>query len=483
MPSSLDSAESRLFFVCAAFVVAILLFAPLIFGGNRPLPQMVIELASLVLFALLLFCKSALSTLPRSLLVLAFAALALSLLQLIPVPNSLWEALPGRAFYADALSIALPEKGTEVFRQISLTPAASELGIYALLPALVVMLAIGKLPSRYVLYCLYAFLFIAFFQAAFALIQSATGVPGVGTYANRNHLAGMLVMALPLALGLMSSKIGRSFGRSRVSGGLRGMVGYISNVPGMNAVMLFAMCSILISLGIIFSRSRTGIAMMMLGLFLSALLFGRLMGKKKSIQLSGLILIVVTTLAIEIGLAPVVSRFGLDTAVDDARWSIFSHAYEGLLNFFPLGSGIGSFPEVFRRFQPDSISGFVNHAHNGYLEYVFEGGVFALGIIVSFIVIYIIRWVVILREEREDILYYVQIGAGISVLLLGFHEIFDFNMYIPANNLYFAFVVAIFFSQIKIESKPKVKRIKSHEDETPKLKLGVLDSKTNPFLE
>jgi len=461
-----------------------LMFSPLIWGGNRPLPQMVIELAALALFVLLLFNASTPSSLPRPLLVLAFAALALPLLHLIPVPISLWEALSGRAFYADALGKVLPEQSVEVFRQISLFPAATELGFYALLPALALLLTIGGLPIQYVLYCVYAFLLIAFVQASLALVQSATGVSGAGTYANRNHLAGMLAMALPIALGLMSSRIGKLrtyISRSPSSNGLRWIVARVSSMPGMNSVMLLAMCSILISLGIIFSRSRTGIAMMMLGIFLSALLFGRLMGERKSIQLSGLIVIVVTTLAIEIGLAPVVSRFGMDSTADDARWSIFAQVYEGIKSFFPLGSGIGSFPELFRRFQPESISGFVNHAHNGYLEYVFEGGVFALGIIVIFLVIYLARWIVIMREEREDTFHYVQIGAGISVLLLGVHEVLDFNMHIPANNLYFAFVVAIFFYLPKVENQPKKKRIKPCDNDTPMLQLRVLETKTNPF--
>jgi len=483
---SLDSSESRFFYVCTAIVIAMLVFSPLVFGGNRPFPQMVLELTALALFALLLFCVSTLSSLPRSLLVLAFAALVLPLLQLMPVPAALWEALPGREFYAEALNKVLLGESVEGFRQISFMPTATELGFYALLPALAIMLTIGRLPTRYVLYCVYAFLLIAFAQAALALVQSATGAPGAGTYANRNHLAGMLVMAMPLALGLLSSKIGKSrphAGRERTSAGIRGMVARISNVPGMNVVMLLLMTSVLFALGIIFSRSRTGIAVMMLGLFLSALLFGRLMGERKSIQISGVILIVVTTLAVEIGLAPVVSRFGLDSAVDDARWSIFAQAYEGLTTFFPLGSGIGSFPDLFRRFQPETVSGFVNHAHNGYLEYIFEGGIFALVIIASFVLIYILRWIVILRDEREGEFYYVQIGAGVSVLMLGLHELLDFNLHIPANNLYFAFIVAIFFYMPKMTAviTSGVERVKPREMNAPKLQISVLESKNNPF--
>lgn len=480
---SLDSNESRLFFICTAFVAAMLIFVPLLYGGNRPLPQLVVELAALGMFSLLLLCTQLPSNLPRSLLVLALAVLVLPLFQLIPVPTWLWEALPGRDFYAEALNEVLPEQSVDGFRQITLTPLATELGLYALFPAFAIILVISRLPSRYVLYCVYVFLFMAFIQAALTLIQSSTGISGVGTYANRNHLSGMLVIALPIVFGLISSRIGKSNKHShrlRSPGFFRRSIEGISNIRGMNTIMLLGMCAILISLGVIFSRSRTGIAVMMLGFFLAALFFGRLMGKAKSIQVSGVILVAVATLAIEVGLAPVIARFSVESTVEDARWLIFSHVYEGLKVFFPLGSGIGGFPEVFRRFQPEAISGFVNHAHNGYLEYIFEGGVFSLGIIFGFFVMYIARWFALLKQDREDIFYYVQVGAGISVLLLGVHEFFDFNMHIPANNLYFAFVVAIFFYQFSGVAEFS-KKIALKQGDAQVLKLKVLESKSNPF--
>jgi len=46
----------------------------------------------------------------------------------------------------------------------------------------------------------------------------------------------------------------------------------------------------------------------------------------------------------------------------------------GGLEFLPLGSGLGTFADVFRRYQDEGITGFIDHAHNDYLEFWVEYG-------------------------------------------------------------------------------------------------------------
>ena len=40
-------------------------------------------------------------------------------------------------------------------------------------------------------------------------------------------------------------------------------------------------------------------------------------------------------------------------------------AMKGAVEFLPLGSGLGTFRDAFRRYQPEGIPGYVDHAHNG----------------------------------------------------------------------------------------------------------------------
>jgi O-antigen ligase len=268
-----------------------------------------------------------------------------------------------------------------------------------------------------------------------------------GTYANRNHLAGLLEMALPIALGLLAARIGRGGGEARYAGRnwARRIGKFITRLPRPNQSMLFSALVIVLMLGIIFSRSRTGIMMGMVGIFISALLYGRHLGGSRSNSLATVFAVIGLALASIIGLSPVLDRFSTEDALADARWRIYTTSMAGLREFFPVGSGLGTFPEVYWRFQPDSIAQFVNHAHNDYIEFVFEGGLPALAVIAMFLVLYALRWPSLLRGASWGTLSFMQVGAGIGLLLMALHSLTDFNLHIPANAIYFALLAAVFF--------------------------------------
>ena len=109
-------------------LVALVVAAPLYKGGNRALPLLALELAAIaLLFALALRRARGVPypPLPR-LVVAALAILVLyPLLQLVPLPESWWRALPGRRDYAALIdAFAGPDAGG-ASRAISLVPAAT----------------------------------------------------------------------------------------------------------------------------------------------------------------------------------------------------------------------------------------------------------------------------------------------------------------------------------------------------------------------
>jgi O-antigen ligase len=61
-----------------------------------------------------------------------------------------------------------------------------------------------------------------------------------------------------------------------------------------------------------------------------------------------------------------------------ARLSMYEATIAGTLALFPLGSGIGSYAVAFPAFQPPTLSGFVEHAHNDVLQLMFEAGLIGL---------------------------------------------------------------------------------------------------------
>lgn len=454
MSKKTSAIDALVFFLLAVLLV----FAPLIKGGNRPVPLLAMELMALPLLAYVIW-KPAF----KQHLNLGFqAALALlvfyPLLQYLPVvPAGLQGYLPGREVYASGLTefgSGLPVLGT-----ISLIPSVTELAWLAMLPPLAVfLLALGsKEPDLKRL--IYIFLVVAAFQAVLALIQFGGGTnsvfrlrpddygDAVGTYVNRNHLAGLLEMALPIALGLLAAGIGHhSGGLSRYAGNwFKRVKQFLVHLPRPNQTMVSSALFILLMLALILGRSRSGTALGMGAIFLSALLYGRHIGGVRSGSLVTLIAAIGLALVAIMGLAPVWDRFTVEDTLRDERWLYYSSGLVGLWEFFPFGSGLGTFPDVYRRFQPDAVADFVNHAHNDYIEFVFDTGLPGIVVIMMFLGLYFLRWPSLLRHANWGTFTFMQVGAGIGLLLIALHSLTDFNLHIPANAIYFALLAAVFF--------------------------------------
>jgi O-antigen ligase len=277
---------------------------------------------------------------------------------------------------------------------------------------------------------------------------------GVGTYPNRNHLAGLLEMALPFALGLLGLSVGRS--AHRASGrtpGWRKRIAILSSSKGP-IILGYGALVILLLIGLVFTRSRTGIALGMLGVLLSGLAFSSRLGGDKIHGALATSLAMAVSLAVIIGLAPVLERFAADTG-SEGRWLIFPGSLDGIASFFPVGSGPGTYPEVFPPFQALEQGAFViNHAHNDYLEWLFETGAIGVVMIVGVLFLYVLRWREIWQPGKWAKFNFIQVGAGIGVLLLGLHGLLDYNLRIPANIAYFSFLVSIFWYSYSSQASP-----------------------------
>ncbi len=455
------SNEAGLAFSGVAILGAMLVFAPLIMGGNRPLPLLILELAAIALLFLLLLRPSFEQHLSRPLLIALGLLVALPLLQLLPLPDFVSNWLPGRDFYAAASSAAgvAPK-----YRTVSLIPNATESALLALLVPLAVFLATVSTSEAQLKQLVNLFIGLAVLQAIIGLAQFGTGSMTVlaslegdgvsaahGTYPNSDHLAGLLEMALPVALGLLIANIqigGTQARSSRKTPFRQRLSRLFSSGIRFNRVAIYAAAGFAILLGLTFSHSRTGVSLAMLGILVSSLIFGRWVGGQRSSRLITAFTVIGVALALEIGLSSVLSRFTGKGMTDDLRWSIFAGTIQGIREFFPIGSGFGTYPAVFRRFQPGNIPEFVNHAHNDYLEWLFEGGLLAGILMIVFLVLYLLRWRKIWpREEYCPPYGFMRISAGIGLLMMGLHGLVDFNLHIPANAVFFAFLAGVFFHQ------------------------------------
>jgi O-antigen ligase len=465
------SAEAGRFFLTGSLLAAVLVFAPLLYGGNRPLPMLVLQLAAVALLAGTLAAGRIREHLDRPFLFTLAVLAAVPLLQLVPLPEAAWNWLPGRGFYAETLAAVGAEPARRAW---SLLPAATEAAWLFLLVPIAVFLATVTSSEPVLRRLVLLFVAMAVAQALLGLAQFGTGSPlvfvpvegggarsAVGTYANYNHLAGLLEMALPVALALLVAHLQRrSSGRPRQhhrSRLRRWIAQWFSGPVSFHRAALFAAAGVAILLGLVFTRSRTGVTLALVGILLSATMLSRRAGVERGVGIVAMLAFVGLWLAIEIGLAPVLARFAELDPLADTRWSIFAGTLAGAGEFFPFGAGFGTYEDVFRRFQPADVPRFVTHAHNDYVEWIFEGGLLGLLLPLAFLVLYLRRWPRVWAGERWSELRFVQVAAGISLLLMALHTATDFNLQIPANAVYFAFLAGVFFHR-EAASVPRQQR-------------------------
>jgi O-antigen ligase len=111
-------------------------------------------------------------------------------------------------------------------------------------------------------------------------------------------------------------------------------------------------------------------------------------------------------------------------ASQDLRLKAFPTVVEIARDTFPWGSGMGSFDEVYRHYEPGQLlsPNYFNHAHNDWLEIVMTGGLPAVLLAAMAITLFIIAVVAVLKQKergrsRRRILISARCAAAILLLL------------------------------------------------------------------
>jgi O-antigen ligase len=472
--------SSRVLF---GLLFATLFFAPIFRASVPALPQMMLQLFAIALAATALWSPGRLRISYREAIALGLLLL-LPLLYLVPLPAGVLDVMPGHAPYRATVGLV---SATDQAGALSLVAFQTQSSWLVLLIPIAVFLATRALGESQQLKLVTLLLAIAAFQATLALVQFGAAQGGLllfgfdpsesgsaGTFRNRNHLAGMLEMILPIALALLVYSLGRERGDPKA--GWRRRVSFFASIRGHKALVYGALAVLLI-LGIIFTRSRTGIALAMMGILLTTFLFSRRIGGDNVYGPTGTLVALVAGLAASIGLVPVLDRFSVGGVMEDMRWTIFHASIEGLAAFLPFGSGPGTFPRVFPAFQPLELGPwFIDRVHNDYIEWIFGGGIPVALLILLLLGLYFFQWTRLYSRDRWSRYRFVQVAAGIGLLMMLIHEFLDFNLHIPANMVFFAFLAGLFFSDPGQIEGAAVRR--RHQRRTPVLAQGEADGET-----
>jgi len=329
--------------------------------------DLILRLAAIPLLAWSLFRLASRPATPRASLVLLLLLAALPAVQLIPLPPSLWAALPGRSILAADLAAA---GAPAVWRPLSLTPGATLDALVGLIPFAAVFLAALSLSPKD-RGRLWAFTGLAaLISVALGALQLAAGASGgfrlyegygraaSGFFANRNHWAAWLAASIPLLAWLF--RHGEAGGRPAS--------------PMASALLAGVFLAVLA--GVAISGSRAGAVLAALAVVGGLVLLGR-QGSRRTLGVSAVVAMAGAVIAVA-GAWAAAERFGASS--DDLRFDIWADSIRLALANMPFGGGAGSFSALYAgQESPDRLTtAFVNQAHNDCIEVFVEYGLLAL---------------------------------------------------------------------------------------------------------
>jgi len=313
---------------------------------------------------------------PVFLYLLGAIAVAVILLQLIPLPSDFWSDLPGRNALADRLLLLGKELPS---LPISEAPYRSVMALFAVIPGIALFIAVKMLrPSpawlaAAIVLGLSASIIVSALQVAggaqsWAYLYPFTNTGAVGLFANRNHMGTLLLVSIPFAAALLVTT------RSDRGGSKQGRMAI-----GVAALVL-------VLIGIVLNGSLAVLALALPVVVASAALVPSAIRWRKlalSLAALGIAAGIVLLAANPVGGA---SRLGADTSIQ-SRTDMWAMTTEAIRDTMPVGTGLGTFSLIYRQYEDPALvnSEYVNHAHNDYLEFALELGLAGIVLMVLFL--------------------------------------------------------------------------------------------------
>ncbi|MEP2101068.1 MAG: O-antigen ligase family protein [Parasphingorhabdus sp.] len=392
-------------------------------------------------------------------LYIAGALLGLMILQLIPLPPSIWTELPSRQIFADIANIAGIE---QPWRPLTLSPSKTLNSLSSLAVPIAAMMLYLNLDREYRKRAVPVIVILCAISALWAILQIvgpargplyiyriANFGTGVGLFANRNH------QAVVLAAGIVMLSWYAASLKPRIK----------------QATLKFygSMATILVFVPLIFlTGSRAGLLLMVPALILA--LFFIYVGdynadrfhrrdrshRRKTSLFSRRGLILVSSLVVITGIA--VSSVLLSRSlafdrlldvnkVDELRLQLLPTLFAMLKDYFPWGSGFGSFEHVYKIYEPLDLLNlsYLNQAHNDWLQFLIEGGVSALLIAICAFLWFAFHLFQLAKNWRgSGHSKYRALMCAMVILFFLAASIGDYPLRVPSIMAIFAVIISVF---------------------------------------
>ena len=361
-------------------LVALLVIALVLGGGGirHGLTNLIVQLTALgvLLFQPGLVRRFAAEA-PMWLKILVAVTILVPLLQLVPLPASVWRGLPGREMAAEARDLI--DEGSGWF-PITLDRARTVVALFALVGPLAILLSSHSRDADWRRSALVLLVGLAFLQFALGVIQFAAGGDALTLYETNQtgrfygFFVGHISSGLFMVIGL-TCLVGLFASRQR------------SNLD----LLVYPAGAALLIIGVILSGSRSAVALLSIpGLWMVWLAWQELRHFSSRTRWFALGAVLVTALlagllmATNQRLGETWERF---QSFEDSRPDIWADTQIGIERYWPVGSGFGTFDEVFQ--VEESLETLpakkAARAHNEYLEIALEAGIFGIALVAAWV--------------------------------------------------------------------------------------------------
>lgn len=402
--------------------------------------------------------------------------LGICLIQLVPLPPALIEALSPRAWELKKMALEISGKKSG-WVPLSLVPYETKiiaLKLTMYLTFFLLTVSSFRTSSQIstavtILICGSALISMYGIVEAFSGHEHILwwehewqdGTRVFGTFINPNHFGFFLGLVTPLSLGYLYHRLmtrkKRRVHQVRPQSTYRRVIALLSDPNDwlqVNALYAF-MVSILV-LTLFFTGSRGAILASAGAITVMAGILFYKTRSKAFVLVLALCFLFAAFYAHRMGSHMVFDRFAsisMDKLTLTGRIHFAISVLPMLQDFMWAGTGLGTFSQVFPMVQPEEFHKLLRHLHNDWLELILEAGVFAFILAVSGLAL-VLRSVVQGVRQRSNSLS-VGLGAGLagSLVFAALHSLMDFSLHMPGNALTLLFVLGLGGNALRVHRR------------------------------
>lgn len=269
------------------------------------------------------------------------------------------------------------------------------------------------------------------------------GARPYGPFVNRNHFATWIIMACPLVFGYLVARAPVSAMSEQLS---QKIAFALKQLGSMRAWLVSSVC--LMTLAVMLSTSRSGIAGLIAGLTLSVWLTrSRHREEEQGLQIrrwtvfqGAVLVLVILSFANFNSLA---TRFDQTVGVGPGGRAAIWRVTWSMIQDFPLtGTGAGTFRRAVLAYDPPNPGYSTTSAHNHYLQVAAEGGALLLIPVAGLVTCFGRRIWRVLREDTSSTRL-MRAGAMSGLFAVMVQNLWETGLLMPANAMLFAVLGAV----------------------------------------